>query len=139
MYNEYINEKKIEKLEYDINLFKEYLIIYTNLLIKFPKEFELRSNLTNFIKDYYKYSMQEYKLLNIIKKINIENLESECCLILEELERMFEKQFNYNEDILNGYEEAIFYEDKNRAIITKKKFNNIIEEKEMLKRLNIYK
>lgn len=136
MFNDYIDEKKKEKIEYDLNLIKEYLVIYINLVLKFPDKYNVRNNLTEFIKEYYSYSKYEYQLLNRIKKINNIKLEEECALILEELERLFEKQFNYNEDVLNGYEEAIFYYDINRAVVMKKKFNNLEIINNYIKKLN---
>ena len=136
MFNDYINEKKKEKLDYDLTLLKEYLIIYFNLLLKFPNEYEIRSKLTKFLKDYYSYSKTEYQLLNKIKKITNLTLEEECIIILEELENLFERQFNYNESILDGYEEAIFYDDINRAIVMKNKANNLEIINNYIKKLN---
>ena len=136
MFNDYINEKKKEKLDYDLTLLKEYLIIYFNLLLKFPNEYEIRSKLTKFLKDYYSYSKTEYQLLNKIKKITNLTLEEECIIILEELENLFERQFNYNESILDGYEEAIFYDDINRAILMKNKEKNLEIINNYIKKLN---
>ncbi len=136
MFNDYINEKKKEKLDYDLTLLKEYLIIYFNLLLKFPNEYEIRSKLTKFLKDYYSYSKTEYQLLNKIKKITNLTLEEECIIILEELENLFERQFNYNESILDGYEEAIFYDDINRAIVMKNNSNNLEIINNYIKKLN---
>jgi len=136
MFNNYIDLKKKEKIEYDINFFREYLIIYINLLIKFPNEYDVRNKLTDFIKDYYSYSKYEYQLLNRIKKIYNPDLEEELTLILEELEYLFEKQFNYNEDVFSGYEEAIFYDDINRAIVMKKRFDNLEIINQYMKKIN---
>ena len=102
----------------------------------FPNELELRTKLTEFIKDYYSYSKSEYQLLNRIKKLNDNNLEEECCLILEKLENIFLVQFNYNEDVLNGYEEAIFYKDIDRAVVMKRKFDNTEIINDYTKKIN---
>lgn len=136
MFNHYINEKITEKLEYDLNLFKEYLIIYINLLVKFPNEFKVRNKLTTFIKNYYSYAKCEYQLLTRIKKINNKSLEEECITILEEIENIFKRQFYYNEDLLNGYEESIFYDDITRAIVMDKKFDNLEIINNYIKKLN---
>ena len=138
MYNNYINEKLNQKIEYDTFLLKEYLIIYINFLIKYPKEEGIRHELTKFLKDYYVSSLIEYQLLNKIKHLKAnEKLEDECINILEELENIFERQFQYNEDILNGYEDALFFGEPLRAVVWKKDFVSIdkIKMDEYIKRL----
>ena len=138
MYNDYINEKIDEKRDYDISLFKEYLIIYINLIFKFYTHDDIRKELTKFLINYFKYSKLEYELLFYIKKLKSDSkIEDECIEILDELENIFEKEFQYNELVLDGYQEAIFYDDITRAIVMKKRFEtlNIDKKNEYIKRL----
>ena len=124
MYNDYIKEKVSEKIEYDLNLARDYFIIYLNLLIKFSSDLEIRSKLKEFIKSYYKFSINEYKLLRYIKCLeDDETIEEVVCDTLEELENIYNRHHEYLEMVLNGYEEAIFYNDITRASFSSKNFD----------------
>ena len=71
-----------------------------------------------FITNYYSYSWLEYQILIEIKKVKHDDKIEEICLnMLEELEKIFFKQFNYNEYILSSYEDAISMNDINREVI----------------------
>lgn len=123
MYNDYIKEKISEKLDYDIHFFKEYLIIYFHLLFFFSSEIECRKKLTTFIKQYFQYSKEEYKLLSILKKLDDDDeLEEVCVTILEQLEKFFIKHHERIDFVMNGYEEAIFYKDITSSYFQPRKF-----------------
>jgi len=125
MYNDYIKEKISEKLSYDINFIKEYLLIYFNFLILFIKEEDKRKQLSMFVKDYLKYSKKEYELLLIIKKLKNEELADKCVDILEELEDIFIKYHETIDMIMGGYEEAIFYKDISSCLFRQPKFDTL--------------
>ena len=55
MFNKEIQEKVSEKIEYDLYLLREYLIIYLNLFLFFPNSLEARVSFTQFLKNYYQY------------------------------------------------------------------------------------
>ena len=140
MFNKEIQEKVSEKIEYDLYLLREYLIIYLNLFLFFPNSLEARVSFTQFLKNYYQYSYLEYQILRKIKKTK-DNLElSDLCLdMLEDLEKVFYKQFNYNEYILKTYEDAILMNDLNRARVLKPEFKMITkkEKEEFIKKLTL--
>lgn len=125
MYNDYIKEKISEKLSYDINFIKEYLLIYFNFLILFIKEDDKRKQLSMFVKDYLKYSKKEYELLLLIKKLKNEELVDKCVDILEELEDIFIKYHETIDMIMGGYEEAIFYKDISSCLFRQPKFDTL--------------
>ena len=125
MYNDYIKEKISEKLSYDINFIKEYLLIYFNFLILFIKEEDKRKQLSMFVKDYLKYSKKEYELLLLIKKLKNEELTDKCVDILEELEDIFIKYHETIDMIMGGYEEAIFYKDISSCLFRQPKFDTL--------------
>ena len=125
MYNDYIKEKISEKLSYDINFIKEYLLIYFNFLILFIKEDDKRKQLSMFVKDYLKYSKKEYELLLLIKKLKNEELTDKCVDILEELEDIFIKYHETIDMIMGGYEEAIFYKDISSCLFRQPKFDTL--------------
>ena len=125
MYNDYIKEKISEKLSYDINFIKEYLLIYFNFLILFIKEEDKRKKLSMFVKDYLKYSKKEYELLLLIKKLKNEELADKCVDILEELEDIFKKYHETIDMIIGGYEEAIFYKDISSCLFRQPKFDTL--------------
>ncbi len=125
MYNDYIKEKISEKLSYDINFIKEYLLIYFNFLILFIKEDDKRKQLSMFVKDYLKYSKKEYELLLLIKKLKNEELADKCVDILEELEDIFIKYHETIDMIMGGYEEAIFYKDISSCLFRQPKFDTL--------------
>ena len=125
MYNDYIKEKISEKLSYDINFIKEYLLIYFNFLILFIKEEDKRKQLSMFVKDYLKYSKKEYELLLLIKKLKNEELVDKCVDILEELEDIFKKYHETIDMIMGGYEEAIFYKDISSCLFRQPKFDTL--------------
>ena len=128
MYNDYIKEKISEKLSYDINFIKEYLLIYFNFLILFIKEDDKRKQLSMFVKDYLKYSKKEYELLLLIKKLKNEELADKCVDILEELEDIFIKYHETIDMIMGGYEEAIFYKDISSCLFRQPKFGTLTLE-----------
>jgi len=140
MFNKEIQEKVSEKIEYDLYLLREYLIIYLNLFLFFPNSLEARVSFTQFLKNYYQYSYLEYQILRKIKKTK-DNLEvSDLCLdMIEDLEKVFYKQFNYNEYILKTYEDAILMNDLNRARVLKPEFKMITnnEKEEFIKKLTL--
>lgn len=125
MYNDYIKEKISEKLSYDINFIKEYLLIYFNFLILFIKEDDKRKQLSMFVKDYLKYSKKEYELLLLIKKLKNEELADKCVDILEDLEDIFIKYHETIDMIMGGYEEAIFYKDISSCLFRQPKFDTL--------------
>ena len=135
MFNDYIKEKVSEKIDFDFHLFIEYINIYFNFMIKFYKNKENINQLSNFIKEYFKYSLIEYKIFQCIKKTNNINLEDDYSQILEELEERFINNFNNIETVLNGYEEAIFYNDITRCYFQNKKFatEDLLRQKELIK------
>ena len=138
MYNQYINGKINEKIDYDIHLFEEYIIIYLNLIIKFFNKKEARLNLKEFIKDYFEYSINEYKLLKSIKKLEEKKEYEEICItILETLEYIYSSQYQYIENVLDGYQESIFLDDISYSSFRKKKFNNdyLLKENIRIKKL----
>ena len=140
MFETEVREKIEEKIEYDIYLLKEYISIYLKLFSSFPGNKEFRNKFTNFIKEYYLYSWLEYQILVRIKNTNYhENLEQVCVNMLEELDSIFLKQFNYNEYILSSYEDAISMKEINRAVIPKKEFETITKENNdnFIKKLNL--
>ena len=126
MYNDYINEKTLEKIDYDISLLKDYVEMYTYLLIKYPNESDLRKKLTKFIKEYFNYSFKEYKILYKIKKINDINREEEIIEVLEQLENLFKINYNIVESVFLDYEN-ISYDDIKTNILGNRKIdiNNI--------------
>lgn len=54
MYNDYIKNKKIEIIEYDLSLMIDYIIILIKLLIKYEKSFEIRKKIIEFNKKIYR-------------------------------------------------------------------------------------
>ena len=139
MYNDYIKEKISEKLDYDIHFLKEYLIIYFHFLIFFFSKTECRKKLTTFIKQYFQYTKEEYKLLSIIKKLEEDDeLEEICIPILEQLEEVFLKHHELIDLVMNGYEEAIFYKDITSCYFQPRKFETEILE-EQIKLLKRYR
>ena len=59
--------------------------------------------------------------------------------MLEELESIFLKQFNYNEYVLSSYEDAISMNDINRAVIKEREFLPLTKEvkEEFIKKLTL--
>ena len=138
MFEADVKDKIKEKIEYDLSLFKEYLLIYIKLYWLFPDNLELRDKFTSFMKQYYSYSWLEYQLLMKIRNTKYnEKLEELCFNIFEDLDNIFFKQFHYNEYILGGYLEAISLKDVYKASVPDLKFETLNEEKykELVKRL----
>ncbi|MBR3660364.1 MAG: hypothetical protein IKN63_00475 [Bacilli bacterium] len=136
MYNDYIKEKVSEKIDYDFNLIRDYIIIYLNMLIKFYSKEDIRIKLNEFIKNYYKFSLNEYKLLRYIKNIpDNYDMEDMICDVFEELEIIYNKHHEYIEMVLNGYEECIFYNDITRTYFRNMEFdiNYLIEKEKEIK------
>ena len=109
-------------------------------LIKFFYRQDIREKLTKFIKNYYTYSWNEYKLLYKIKRSNDVN-EDEIVDILEELENIFNRNFETIESVLIGYTDAVFYHDDIYTSFCNKEFNiNYLEckIKKLIKNKRIY-
>ena len=124
MFNKEIKEKILEKIEYDFYIFKEYFIVNSKLLFK-KDNVNIKNKFNEFIKDYYSYSYLEYKILIYIRNVvDIKKIDL-CLNILEELENIFFKQFNYNEYVLNGFYDAILNNDLNRASFKEKEFESL--------------
>lgn len=140
MFGSEIKEKIFQKLEYDTYMLKEYLLIYLKLFFNFQDNLEIREKLNEFIKNYYSYSWLEYQILFRIGNIDYnEQLEEICLDMLEELESIFLKQFNYNEYVLSSYEDAISMNDMNRAVIKEREFLHLTKEvkEEFIKKLTL--
>ena len=138
MFEADVKDKIKEKIQYDISLLKEYLLIYLQLYWLFPDNLELRDKFTSFLKGYYVYSWLEYKLLIKIKNTKYNpDLEELCLNIFADLDNIFFKQFYYNEYVLNGYEEAISLKDVYKASVPTLVFETLNEEKykELVKKL----
>ena len=124
MYNDYIDKIIFEKREYDINLIKDYILIYLKSLIIFLEKKEHRDKLNTFIKKYLIYTKKEYELLKIIKKINYRiELEEDISNILDKLEEMFIYNYNIIENILSGYEKSFVYKDTIYSNFKNNEFN----------------
>ena len=107
MYNDYINNKIKEKIAYDFDFIKDCLIIKFKLFFNF-NNVNVNNKLEKLRNDYLKYSLLEYKLLINIKKIKDDSDFSNYYIkILEELETMFNSNYNYIENILLGYEKML--------------------------------
>ena len=124
MYNDYINEKISEKREYDINLIIDYITIYIKSLILFTNEKESRIKLTNYIKEYLRYTKKEYELLKRIKELDYKDeFVDDIVNILDKLEEMFIYNYNIIENILIGYEDSFVYNDSLYSNFKEKEFN----------------
>lgn len=140
MFESEIKEKIFQKLEYDTYMLKEYLLIYLKLFFNFQDNLGIREKLNEFIKNYYSYSWLEYQILFRIGNVDYnEKLEEICLDMLEELESIFLKQFNYNEYVLSSYEDAILMNDMNRAVIKEREFLPLTKEvkEEFIKKLTL--
>lgn len=110
MFDIYINEKISEKINYDMNLFLDYLTIYIKSILYFYNNKENRNNLTKFLKQYYIYTKKEYELLIRIKELNCKfEHDNDVIKILDELEQLFVYNYNDIENILLGYEDSFKY------------------------------
>ena len=140
MFESEIKEKIFQKLEYDTYMLKEYLLIYFKLFFSFHDDLKIIKEFNEFIKKYYSYSLLEYQILFRIGNIDYnEKLEEICLDMLEELESIFLKQFNYNEYVLSSYEDAISMNYINRSIIKKREFASLTKElkEEFIKKLTL--
>ena len=139
MYNFKIKELISQKIEYDIYILKECLELYLKLYIIFPDNLEIRKKFISFIKDYYSYSFLEYEILVKIKKIEENEKIKELCIdMLEELEKIFFKVYNYNEYVLGIHEDALLNKDINRIGRFNREFDVIssFEKDVFIKKLN---
>lgn len=129
MYKDEVREKLSQKREYNYYLLKEYLYLYIKLFFVFPNNKNLRNELRFFVYDYFLYSDLEKEILLHIKKEfgNDEDIV-ECEEILDKLEEIFFRQFNYNEYILGGYNDAIETQNPLRATIPNREFDIIDKE-----------
>lgn len=121
-------------------MLKEYLLIYFKLFFSFHDDLKIIKEFNEFIKKYYSYSLLEYQILFRIGNIDYnEKLEEICLDMLEELESIFLKQFNYNEYVLSSYEDAISMNYINRSIIKKREFASLTKElkEEFIKKLTL--
>lgn len=91
-----------EKREYLIDLLKDYVRLYIKTFVLIKNSKVIRKDLTNLIKDYINFDKLETKVLNNLIVCKDEAVFNE---ILEELNEMFFRIFNYNEYVINGYEE----------------------------------
>ncbi|MBQ8472515.1 MAG: hypothetical protein IJ501_03325 [Bacilli bacterium] len=140
MFESEIKEKIFQKLEYDTYMLKEYLLIYFKLFFNFSDDLEIRKKFNEFIKNYYLYSLLEYQILFRIGNVDYnEKLEEICLDMLEELEKIYFKQFNYNEYVLSSYEDAISMNDINRAVIREREVDCLTKEvkEEFIKKLTL--
>ena len=140
MFESVIKEKIFQKLEYDTYMLKEYLLIYFKLFFSFHDDLKIRKEFNEFIKNYYSYSLLEYQILFRIGNVDYnEKLEEICLDMLEELESIFLKQFNYNEYVFSSYEDAISMKDINRAVIREREFLLLTKEvkEEFIKKLTL--
>ena len=110
MYDAYINNKISEKREYDIYLILEYINIYIKSLLIFTNENDSRIKLTNYIKEYLRYTKKELELLKRIRELN-SKYEDDIIIIeiLEKLEELFIYNYHEIENILSGYEDSFNY------------------------------
>lgn len=140
MFGSEIKEKIFQKLEYDTYMLKEYSLIYFKLFFSFHDDLEIREKLNEVIKSYYSYSWLEYQILFRIGNVDYNEKLGEICLdMLEELDRIFFKEFNYNEYVLSSYEDAISMKDMNRAVIKEREFLLLTKEvkEEFIKKLTL--
>ena len=140
MFESEIKEKIFQKLEYDTYMLKEYSLIYFKLFFSFHDDLEIREKLNEVIKSYYSYSWLEYQILFRIENVDYNEKLGEICLdMLEELDRIFFKEFNYNEYVLSSYEDAISMNDINRAVIRDREFLPLTKEvkEEFIKKLTL--
>ncbi len=108
-----------EKREYLIDLLKDYVRLYIKTFVLIKNSKVIRKDLTNLIKDYINFDKLETKVLNNLIVCKDEAVFNE---ILEELNEMFFRIFNYNEYVINGYEEMFEMNDVSRAVVPKKDF-----------------
>lgn len=108
-----------EKREYLIDLLKDYVRLYIKTFVLIKNSKVIRKDLTNLIKDYINFDKLETKVLNNLIVCKDEAVFNE---ILEELNEMFFRIFNYNEYVINGYEEMFEMNDVRRAVVPKKDF-----------------
>ena len=136
-----VKQKIRERKDYDKYFLLEIIDIYIFLLLEFQNTTKNRRELINFYKEYTKYSKLEKEILNIIKnsKQNSDTLEIGESLI-DDIEEIYFKIFNYNEWIINQYYEAMKDRSYKNILIKEKEFGTFSEEskKELIKKLNSY-
>ena len=141
MLNSEVKQKIRERKDYDKYFLLEIIDIYIFLLLEFQNTTKNRRELINFYKEYTKYSKLEKEILNIIKnsKQNSDTLEIGESLI-DDIEEIYFKIFNYNEWIINQYYEAMKDRSYKNILIKEKEFGTFSEEskKELIKKLNSY-
>ena len=122
MYNLYLKETINQKIECDLAYLIEFISFYLYIIIRFEDKYNKKGELLKISKLYFKYSLLEYKLLNLIKKINLEN-DEDILLILDELEKIFTDNYNALENILSSFERGFELEDLTTIYFRKSDFN----------------
>ncbi len=129
MYKDEIKDTRSKIREYNWYFFNECLWIYIKLLFIFPKNKELRRELCLFANNYYAHSKLEKEiLLHINNYFGNDDEVDECEEVLEQLDEIFFRYFNYNEYILEGYSDAIETREPLRATICDRKFDFLDDE-----------
>lgn len=141
MLNSDVNTILSEKVEYDLYLFKQVLGIYLSLLL-YPNSKDKRILLMYFYNDNVLYSKLEKEILKEIKKQkDNENIREICEEMIDKMDKIFFRLFNYNEWILDGFFDAFATNDLSRASLPPKKFDVLDEnsKNEFVKKLKMYK
>ena len=101
MYNDDVKDLYKQKLECNLQMIKDFVIIYFKLLIMMPSEKVIRDKFVYMIKEWFKYNKRENEILNYIYK-EYGNIEDDLGVdeVLEILDEIFENMFEYYDDFL---------------------------------------
>lgn len=132
MYSEEVKDLRKQNLIYDLKMLKEFIIIYSKLIVLMPNEIEVRNNFIIIARKWFCYSKREKEILNYILK-NYGQVEDNLGVdeVLEQLDEIFENMFDYYDEILDGYEDMLILKERYRARFNEPEFETLTEEKKM--------
>ena len=138
MYNDDVKDLYKQKAECNIQMIKDFIIIYFKLLIVMPNEKEIRDKFVFMIKEWFKYDKRESEVLKYIYKEygHIED-DLEVDEVLEILDEIFENMFNYYDDFLEGYETMLELKQMYRANVSNPSFETLTDDmqKSLIKKI----
>lgn len=124
MYKDEIRNTMSQIREYNLYFFNECLSIYIKLLFTFPKNRGLRKQLWLFVNNYFSHFKLEKEILLYIKKqFGNDDELLEIHEVLDNLDQIFFYYFNYNEYIINCFDDAMETREPLRATIADRQFD----------------